>query len=90
MFLSLASEKRILLDSYQQLLPTENWQPKAAERLQIYNHLGDICNALGKRQEALSFYEEVRTISRELRDYDMEQRATEMINTLNQTPADSF
>lgn len=83
-------EKRILLDSYQQLLPTENWHPKAAERLQIYNHLGDICNALGKRQEALSFYEEVRTISRELRDYDMEQRATEMINTLNQTSADSF
>ncbi len=77
-------ENMILLDLYQQLLPSENWDPKPMESLHIYDNLGEVCQALGKTQEALNYYNEVLALARDLKDYNKEQRTREIIAELSQ------
>ncbi len=76
------SEDTVLLELYLQLVASNKWHPKDLEKLRIYNNLGEICKALGKKQEALRYYSEVLAISRALQDSNREQTTLEVISEL--------
>lgn len=47
----------LLLDLYQQLLPTEKWDAPPLVAGQLYHEMGTIQNALGQKQNAQMYYE---------------------------------
>ncbi len=62
------SRDAILLELCQILLPSKEWQPERPQVARIYNELGLVYDALDKKQEALSYYEQALVISREVGD----------------------
>ncbi len=56
----------ILLGLCQLLLPSQDWQPERSRVARIYIELGAVYDALGKKQEALSYYEQALAIRREV------------------------
>src|SRR6266581_325734 len=62
----------ILLELCQLLLPSQEWQPERSQAARIYSELGSVYKTLGKKQEALSYYEQALLISREVGDREGE------------------
>ncbi len=58
----------ILLELCQLLLPSQEWQPERSQAARIYSELGSVYKTLGKKQEALSYYEQALVIRREVGD----------------------
>ncbi len=83
-FLHLRSrnENIVLLELYQQMLASNKWHPRDVEKFRIYSNLGEICKSLGKKEEALSHYEEALAVSRVLNDRNRAQTALEAIREL--------
>jgi tetratricopeptide (TPR) repeat protein len=58
----------ILLEMCQAFLSQKVWQLESKQRVSCFNWLGRSCSRLGKKQEALDYYEQALAISREGRD----------------------
>jgi tetratricopeptide (TPR) repeat protein len=56
----------ILLELWQLLLPSQEWQPERSQTARIYFEMGAVYSVLGKTQEALSYYEQALAIRREV------------------------
>lgn len=58
----------ILLELCLQLLPLDKWHPEQLQAAHIYDNLGSIYNALGKKLEALKYYAQALEIFKEIGD----------------------
>lgn len=58
----------ILLELCLQLLPLDKWHPEQQQAAHIYDNLGSIYNALGKKVEALKYYAQALDIFKEIGD----------------------
>lgn len=66
--LSLWGANVLLLELCQLLLPSANWQPAPDQEARIYLNLGSVYDSLGKKPEALDYYQQALTIYREVGD----------------------
>ena len=62
----------LLLDLCQWFLPQPEWQPEPEQTIRIYLYLGKAYSLLGKQQQALDYYQQALTISREVEDCEDE------------------
>lgn len=72
----------VLLEIYQLLLPLDRWQPDLSQRVQIYNDLGWIYNDLGRKQQALEYYNQAMKINEELANYSEKGRILSNIGSV--------
>ncbi len=72
----------ILLELWQLLLPSQEWQPERSQAARIYSGLGSVYDDLGKQQEALAYFEQALAIRREVGDRGGEGITLHNIGTL--------
>ncbi len=65
----------VLLDLYQLLLPLDRWLPERSHEADIYSNLGGICRTVGKKVEALNYYEKTLSIQKDRGERKGEGRA---------------
>ena len=58
----------VLLELDRLLLPPEKWHAKPEQAASLYNNLGQVYDVLGKKQEALRYFEQALAIRREVGD----------------------
>jgi tetratricopeptide (TPR) repeat protein len=62
----------ILLNLYQLLWPLDQWQPERSQISHIYNNLGRVYSALGQKDRAREYHEQVLQIRKEMGDREGE------------------
>ncbi len=72
--LSLWGGNAVLLELGRFLLPPEKWHAKPEQAASLYNNLGGVYDALGQKQQALWYFEQALTITREVGDLRGEGR----------------
>ncbi len=66
--LNLWGGNALLLEMCQLLLPREGWQPPPEQEANLFNYLGLAQDVLGKKSEALDYYQQALVIRREVGD----------------------